>query len=389
MAEQQDSSQDKSEEPTEKRIRDAREEGQVPRSKELTTMLLLLVGTGSLFASAALIGNNIGSVMRFNFTLERKSMFDTSLMIQHLGVSLVEATTSLVPFFIAMMLVSLLSPLALGGWLLSGKAVMPKLSRMDPLKGLKRMFSAKSLIELLKSIAKVAVVATVSIMVLLSKQEDFLGMGKEAIPQAIAHGLSVLGWSVLGMSASLILIALIDIPFQIWDHRKQLMMTKQEVKDEYKNTEGKPEVKGRIRQLQREMAERRMMADVPKADVVITNPTHFAIAIKYDAAKAEAPFVLAKGVEEVAFKIREIANAHDVTIIEAPRLARAIYFTTRISQQIPAGLYVAVAQVLAYVFQLRRYKDGVGDKPQAQPEFPVPGDLMRDTEGNIVEPGKE
>ncbi|RRJ84984.1 flagellar biosynthesis protein FlhB [Aestuariirhabdus litorea] len=385
MAEEQDSSQDRSEEPTEKRLRDAREEGQVPRSKELTTMLLLLVGSGSLFASASLIGGNMGSVMRFNFTLEREAMFDPSLMLQHLGVSLVEATTSLIPFFIAMMLVSLLSPLALGGWLLSAKALMPKFSRMDPIKGLKRMFSAKSLVELVKSIAKVAVVATVSIFVLLSYQEDFLGMGKEAIPQAIAHGLSVLGWSVMGMSASLVLIAIIDIPFQIWDHRKQLMMTKQEVKDEYKNTEGKPEVKGRIRQLQREMAERRMMADVPKADVVITNPTHFAVAVKYDASKAEAPYVLAKGVEEVAFKIREIAEAHDVTVIEAPTLARAIYFTTRISQQIPAGLYVAVAQVLAYVFQLRRYRDGVGDKPQMRPEFPVPGELQRDTEGNPVD----
>ncbi|MCL6414474.1 flagellar biosynthesis protein FlhB [Aestuariirhabdus sp. Z084] len=385
MAEQQDSSQDRSEEPTEKRMRDAREEGQVPRSKELTTMLLLLVGSGTLFASAALIGGNIGSVMRFNFSLEREAAFDTSLMMHHLGVSLVESTTSLIPFFIAMMLVSLLSPLALGGWLLSGKAVMPKFSRMDPLKGLKRMFSAKSLIELIKSIAKVAVVATVSILVLLSKREDLLGIGKESIPQAIAHSLSVLGWSVMGMSASLILIALIDIPFQIWDHRKQLMMTKQEVKDEFKNTEGKPEVKSRIRQLQREMAESRMMADVPQADVVITNPTHFAIAIKYDATKADAPYVLAKGVEEVAFKIREVAEGNDVSIIESPTLARAIYFTTRIGQQIPAGLYVAVAQVLAYVFQLRRHREGVGETAPVQPDFPVPDDLQRDVDGQPVD----
>ena len=288
----------------------------------------------------------------------------------------------MLPFFTVVVVACLIGPTALGGFLLSGKAVAPKLSRMNPIKGIQRMFSMNSLVELLKSIAKVLLVGSVSIAMLMLFYAEILGLSTENINPALEHMLVIIGWSILAVSASMILIAAIDVPYQIFDHSKKMKMTLQEVKDEMKDTEGKPEVKGKVRQLQREMAQRRMMEAVPEADVVITNPEHFSVALKYDVDGGGAPMVLAKGVDFMAIKIREIANAHEILILEAPPLARAIYFTTEVEEEIPSTLYLAVAQVLAYVFQLKSHKEGKGRRPKPLPEIVVPREAQYDVEGN-------
>ncbi len=232
----------------------------------------------------------------------------------------------------------------------SAEAARPKLSKMNPISGLQRMLGKQSLVELIKSILKVALVAGVAFYLMQSNLEDFFQLSVEIYPQNLFHALDILSGFVLLICCSLLIVVAIDIPYQIWQHNEQLKMTKQEIKDEFKDSEGKPEVKGRIRMLQREMAQRRMMADVPQADVVITNPEHFSVALRYDPDMDSAPVVVAKGVDHLALKIREIANKHDVDIVPAPPLARALYHTTELEQQIPDGLFAAVAQVLAYIF---------------------------------------
>lgn len=376
MAEEKDSSQEKTEEPTQKRLQDAKKEGQVPRSKELSTMALLLIASVSLVLSAGFLARHLIVIMRLNFNIEREKIFDTATMLQFLGASLNDAIFAIFPLILALMLAGILAPILLGGWVFSGKIIQPKLNRISPLAGLKRMFSARSLVELLKAIAKVVVVACFAIGILLWEQNQILQLGRASIDNAIISSLWLIGWAAILLSISLVLIAAIDVPFQIWDTRKKLKMTKQELRDEFKDTEGKPEVKSRIRQLQREMAERRMMAEVPKADVVITNPEHYSVALKYDPDKADAPYVIAKGVDFIALKIREIAVASEVPILEAPPLSRAIYHSTELNQQIPSGLYIAVAQVLAYVYQLKQKR--TGQNPRPPKDYPIPEEFRRD-----------
>jgi flagellar biosynthetic protein FlhB len=298
-------------------------------------------------------------------------------MANQLLASAEEAAWAIAPLLILMLVAAIAGSIGIGGLLISGKAVAPKLNRMDPIKGLGRMFSARSLIELVKAILKVGLVMVVAILILDVRTEDLLSISEEPVRSAVEHVAWTLSWSFVILACATIIIAAIDVPFQIFDHQKKLRMTKQEVKDEFKDTEGKPEVKGKIRQLQREMAQRRMMQDVPGADVVITNPTHYAVALKYDQNKMAAPVVVAKGHDETAFKIMEIAREHKVEIMRTPPLTRAVYHNTEVGGEIPDGLYMAIAQVLAYVFQLRQFRKGRGEKPHV-PEFPIPSDLRRD-----------
>jgi flagellar biosynthetic protein FlhB len=209
-------------------------------------------------------------------------------------------------------------------------------------------------------------------------KSELAALAFEDLLSATGHAVEILVWVTIVLSTVTILIAVIDVPFQIFDHTEKLKMTLQDVKDEMKDTDGRPEVKGRIRQLQQEMANKRMMSDVPEADVVITNPTHFAIAVKYKPDSMNTPIVVAKGVDAVALKIREVAGANHVEIIESPRLARAIYYTTKIDQEIPAGLYIAVAKILAYVFQLQNFRRGRGDRPTYPRSVVVPKDMIYD-----------
>ncbi|TRO20821.1 flagellar biosynthesis protein FlhB [Ectopseudomonas mendocina] len=378
MAESE-SGADKSEEPTGKRLEESRKKGQIARSKELNTVAVTLTGTVALIIFGAYMGNVLMDVMRGNFSLPRDVLMSERSMALYLLASGKQALLAVQPFFIALLIASIAGPIALGGWLFSAEALQPKASRMNPLAGLKRMFSVHALVELLKALAKFLVILAVALVVLSVDQDDLLAIANEPVEPAILHSLKVVGWSAFWLSCGLILIAAVDVPFQLWSHKQKLMMTKQEVRDEYKDTEGKPEVKGRIRQLQREMAERRMMQAVPQADVVITNPTHFAVALKYDPEKGSAPVLLAKGGDFLALKIREIAQEYKVMVLESPALARAVYYSTELDQEIPAGLYLAVAQVLAYVYQLRQYQTGKGKRPGPLPDFPIPADLRRDS----------
>ncbi|HDY8109019.1 TPA: flagellar biosynthesis protein FlhB, partial [Vibrio vulnificus] len=263
-----------------------------------------------------------------------------------------------------------------GGISFSVEAATPKLSKMNPLSGIKRMFGLQSWVELIKSILKVALVTGVAIYLIQASQEDLIQLSLDVYPQNIFHALDILLNFVLLISCSLLIVVAIDIPFQIWQHADQLKMTKQEVKDEYKDTEGKPEVKGRIRMLQREAAQRRMMADVPTADVIVTNPEHFSVALRYKQNSDRAPVVVAKGTDHMAMKIREVAREHDISIVPAPPLARALYYSTELEQQIPDGLFTAVAQILAYVFQLKQYRKRGGHRPKLKDyDLPIPPDL--------------
>lgn len=377
MAEENDNSQEKTEEPTPRRLEKARDDGETARSKELATMAVLLAGAGGLLMFGVSIATMLEELMRDAFIIERAAVFDTRYMSVQLILSTKAAVVALLPIMVLLLVAAIAGSVGIGGLLFSSKAIAPKLNRIDPIKGLGRMFSMRSLIELVKAIAKVGLVLSVAILILNLRTEDLLSIAEEPIVPAMAHVVWTLGWSFFVLSCATIVIAMIDVPFQIYDHQKKLRMTKQEVKDEYKDTEGKPEVKGKIRQLQREMAQRRMMQDVPTADVVITNPTHYAVALKYNQDSMGAPVVVAKGADEIAFKIMEIAREHKVEILRTPPLTRAVYHNTDVGQEIPDGLYMAIAQVLAYVFQLRQFRKGRGAKP-GMPDFPIPPEMRRD-----------
>ncbi len=380
MAESE-SGQDKTEEPTEKRKRDAREKGEIARSKELNTVAVTLAGAGGILAFGGYLAETLLEMMRMNFSLTREIIVDERSMGAFLLTSGKMAIWAVQPILILLFVISFVAPNVLGGFVFSGSLLQPKFSRMNPLSGIKRMFSMHALTELLKALAKFFVILVVAVAVLASDRPALLSIANEPLEQAIIHSLQVVGWSALWMSAGLLLIAAADAPFQLWQTHKKMKMTKQEVRDEYKDSEGKPEVKQRIRQLQREVSQRRMMAAVPQADVIITNPTHYAVALQYDPENGNsAPLLLAKGSDFMALKIREIGAEHKIQILESAALARAIYYSTEVEHEIPAGLYLAVAQVLAYVFQIRQYHAGKGKRPDPlKNDLPIPPDLRRDS----------
>ncbi|MBD9589983.1 MULTISPECIES: flagellar biosynthesis protein FlhB [unclassified Pseudomonas] len=379
MAESE-SGQDKTEDPTEKRKKDSRDKGEIARSKELNTLAIMLAGAGALLIFGGALAQDMMELMRMNFTLSREVILDQRSMGTFLLHSGQIALLAIQPVMITLLLAAFLGPISLGGWLFAAGSMAPKFSRMNPGAGLKRMFSAKALVELLKALAKFFIVLFVALAVLNSDIDDLMRIAHEPLEMAIIHSLQVVGWSTLWMACGLIIIAAVDVPVQLWESHKKLLMTKQEVRDEHKDQEGRPEVKQRIRQLQREMSQRRMMAAIPEADVVITNPTHYAVALKYDPDKGAAPMLIAKGSDFLALKIREIAVANEVLLLESPALARSIYYSTELEQEIPGGLYLAVAQVLAYVYQIRQHRAGKGKRPDPlKDDLPIPPDLRRDS----------
>ncbi|SDB17143.1 flagellar biosynthesis protein FlhB [Pseudomonas sp. NFACC13-1] len=378
MAESE-SGQDKTEDPTEKRLRESREKGETARSKELNTLAIMLAGAGGLLVYGGGLALDLLEIMRLNFSLPREVLLSPGAMSQHLLHSGKIAILAVQPVLICLLLAAVIGPISLGGWLFAAGSLAPKFSRMNPAAGLKRMFSTTALMELLKAFGKFLLVLFVALTVLQSDIDDLVRIAHEPLEQAIIHSVQLVGWSTLWMACGLILIAAIDVPIQLYQSKQKLMMTKQEVRDEHKDAEGKPEVKQRIRQLQREVSQRRMMAAIPEADVVITNPTHYAVALKYDPEKGNAPVLLAKGSDFLALKIREIAVANEVMLLESPALARSIYYSTELDQEIPGGLYLAVAQVLAYVYQIRQHRAGKGKRPEPLKDLPIPPDLRRDS----------
>lgn len=371
-----DSSQEKTEEATSRKRQQARDKGQVARSKELGTSAVLMSAAFGFVMVGPDLGVALINVMKKLFTMDRAAIFDTNSMYNVWELVLRELAMPMAIFIVFLAVVAFLGNIVIGGITFSVKAFMPKASKMNPMSGFKRMFGVQALVELTKGIAKFSVVAMMAYFLLYYYFVDILTLSQGHLPGNVYNALDLLIWMFIILCSSTVIIVAIDVPFQIWNHSKQLRMTKQEIKDEYKDTEGQPEVKGRVRQMQREMAQRRMMTEVPNADVIVVNPEHYAVAIKYDVTKAAVPYVLAKGVDEVAFKIREIAREHEVAIVSAPPLARAIYHTTKIEQEIPEGLFTAVAQVLAYVFQLKQYQQKGGKRPTPVPlNQPIPDEL--------------
>ena len=344
--------QERTEQPTPKRREDARKKGDVPRSRELTMTGVMLSGAAAMLLLSGPFADRLLESFAGGLQLSRTQVFDTSYMLQAFAAVGKPVLIGMIPLAVVLLAAVFLSAAAIGGWAFSMQAVGFKLERLSPVKGFKRVFSANSLNELFKSIAKFALVAAIAIAWLWWSIDELMALGRQPVGTAIARAIEICGVSLLVVSCSLIFIAAIDVPFQLWQHQKKLRMTRQQVRDEMKETEGRPEVKSRIRTLQQQIATRRMMEELPTADVVITNPTHFAVALKYDDTSMGAPRVIAKGKDLLAARIREIAEEHRVPLFSAPPLARVLYRTTEIGDEIPGRLYTAVAQVLAYIYQL-------------------------------------
>jgi flagellar biosynthesis protein FlhB len=355
--------QERTEQATPKRLEDARRKGQIPRSRELSAAAVTLVGGAALYMLGGQITGQMAEMMRRGLALSRDEATDSTFMLPALSSAAADGLWLSMPVLGLITLAAIIAPLALGGWSFAGQAMMPQFSRLNPLEGIKRMFAMRSLVELAKAMAKFGVVAVIATIVLWNDAPALMGLGREPLQQAIGHAIQLSGKALLVISAGLLIIAGIDVPYQLWQYAKQMRMSREEIREEYKESEGSPEVKGRIRQLQQEVARRRMMQEVPKADVIVTNPTHFAVALKYDEKRMRAPIVVAKGVDVIAAKIREVAGEHAVPIFEAPPLARVLYRNVDIGDEIPATLYVAVAQILTYVFQLKVAKRAGGPVP--------------------------
>ncbi len=344
---------EKTESPTERRLEEARKNGQVTRSRELNTFTSLMGSAVGLIVFGPAIIDALRELLIQGLSFDYKALVAQHSLGMLLGTAVIDMVWALLPLMLLLAALALASPVALGGWAFSGDALFPKFERIDPMKGLARILSTHGLVELCKALGKFALVGVVILLTLYKVLDEITELAGYDLDFALGEAGSLLLWCFLAFSATLLLVVGIDVPYQIWQHNKQLMMTKQEVRDEAKETEGRPEVKQAIRQKQMEIAQRRMMDDVKKADVVITNPTHYAVAISYDKASGKAPVVLAKGKDFIAAKIRELAAEHKVTIFSAPPLARALFFSTDLNQEIPEKLFVAVAQVLAYIYQLR------------------------------------
>ena len=371
MAENEEG-QEKTEDPTPKRMQDAREKGQVPRSRELSTMAMVMGAAGAFYFFGPMMIDGLLNILEANFALEREAVFDEGILIERLFASGLEGLWVIAPFVTVMILVAIFSSIALSGWVISLEAMAFKWSKLDPIKGLGRVFGPRGALEFLKAFFKFALVGALAILFLWMEGREFLALGTAGLEVAMARMGELVLYAFFFMSLSLILLAVVDIPFQLWDNQRQLKMTRKEVQDENKQTEGDPQVKQRIRSLQQEMAQKRMMEEVPSADVVVTNPTHYAVALRYDQESMAAPVVVAKGVDLMATQIRSVASENEVPILEAPPLARALYEHAELDQAIPAGLFQAVAQILAYLYFLR--EEGQSG-PERFDDLPIPEEL--------------
>jgi flagellar biosynthetic protein FlhB len=373
----EDSDAERTEPASAKRLEQAREEGDVPRSRELATFAVLMTAGVGLYATGGTLADKLRATLVSGLALDRAQVYNPNVLIERVGHDIGSVMLACLPLAGLIMLVALASPLLIGGWLFSTKAITPNFGKLNPLKGVGNLFSTNSLVELVKAIAKAIVVGVVAYVVVLNYKSAVIGLASEGARAGSAHLVHLLAMAFLFIVGGLGLVAAVDAPYQIWHYGNKLKMTRQEVIQESKESDGNPQVKGKIRQMQREMAKRRMMQNVPTADVVVTNPTHFAVALKYTDGQRGAPRVVAKGTDEVAARIRALAAEHKVALLEAPSLARALYKHTELDQEIPEALYAAVAEVLAYVFQLRKYMRHGGqvpDRPNAN-RLPVPPEL--------------
>ncbi|CAB3778589.1 flagellar biosynthesis protein FlhB [Pararobbsia alpina] len=383
MAEESDL--EKTEPATSRRLEKAREEGQIARSRELSTFALLAVGFGVTYANVGSIIDHLQIVLRDALTFDRSFVFESSRMLPKAGVAMANGAIAIAPVIVALYLAAILSPMALGGWLLTTTTLAPNFARLDPIAGLGKMFSMNSLVQLLMSMAKCVLVGGVAFWAILRSQGAVLQLFSEPLHVAMTEGAKLVIGTIGFVVGAMLLLVCADVPWQLSSHAKKLRMTKEEVKREFKESEGDPHIKGKIRAQQRAIARRRMMANVPQADVIVTNPTHFAVALKYSDGEMRAPKVVAKGMDLVAARIREIGAEHHIPTLEAPPLARALFYHVDLNREIPGALYGAVAEVLAWVFQLRRWsaEGAIGAPAPAAPvDLDVPAEL--DKHGSVA-----
>lgn len=370
--------QDRTERATPKRRREARKRGQVPRSRELTTAAIMAGGAGLLIGLGSGVMDGARALMAGGLAIDPALLAQPGQLPLILGHFAIQAFRLVMPMLLGLMLVAVAAPMLLGGWNFSLQALAPDFSRINPVSGFGRIFSWNGIVELLKGLAKFTLLGAIAGGAWWASRGELVSLGGEPVVQGMAHGGALVLRGFAFLCGALVLIAAIDVPYQIWSYEKQLRMTKQEIREEYKESEGRPEVKAKIRRMQQEMASRRMMEKVPTADVVIVNPTHYAVALEYKAGRQHAPRVVAKGADLIALTIRELAKKSRVPIVEAPPLARALYRSTELEAEIPVALYAAVAQILTYVYQLKAYRSGpppvrpqIGDVPGGEPDAPA------------------
>jgi len=371
----QDSDEEKTESPTAHRLEKAREEGQIPRSRELTSILMLVTGLSILWAGGEWMGRKLGALVADGLVFNHSVVSDTSQMLRQISDLLMQAVMAILPMMFGLVVMAIAAPMLLGGLVISGKAIKFDVGKMNPIKGLGKMISAQSAAELLKAVLKAVLVGVVAWIYIHNHWAEMLHLISESPVTALAGSLNMIAMCSILIVLGLSPMVGFDVFFQLYSYFKNLRMSRQDITDEHKQQEGDPHVKGRIRQQMRAAARRRMMSDVPKADVIVTNPTHYAVALQYDEKKMSAPKVLAKGAGEIALRIREMGKEHRIPILEAPPLARALYRHSEIGQHIPGTLYAAVAEVLAWVWQLRRWKVEGGLIPKRPVKLPVPDAL--------------
>lgn len=373
MAEESDL--EKTEPASPRRLEKAREEGQVARSRELVTFVMLTTGMSGLWIMGDMIGGHFDSALRNGLQFDRASAFDPSYMMVLAGTAVLHALQALMPLLAMMLVAALVAPMMLGGWLFSTQSLAPNFSKMNPVAGIGRMFSANALAELVKTIVKSLLVGGIAWWVISGNLDVIMALMSEPVRAALPHTLKVVAMSCALIVASLLLVVAIDVPYQLWSHFRKLRMSREDLKNEHKESDGDPQVKAQIRRQQQQMAKRRMMAEVPKADIIVTNPTHFAVALKYSDKDMRAPRVVAKGTDLVALRIRTLAEENRIPVLEAPPLTRALYRHTKLGSEIPVALYAAVAEVLAWAYQLHRQSAEGGIVPPAPKNLPVPETL--------------
>ncbi len=375
MSAEDNNQEDKQLAPSEQRLKKAREEGQVVRSRDLTNFLILGASILYFLVAAPTMWNDALMLMGKGLTVNAAAAADPRQMGEHLSLLTAQGFVVAGPMIVLLMCAGAAASIALGGWNFSWKPIMPQFSRIDPMDGIARMMSKQGLAEMAKLLLVVAVLAAVSAWLIWSGWEGAASLAGLPAKRSIAEFGQLMMWALSALVGVLAFAALGDVPLQIWRHRTQLKMTLVEAKIEAKESDGNPQLKAKIRQQQRAASQRRMMQQVPKADVIVSNPTHYAVALRYDEGGVGAPRVVAKGMDLIAQRIREIGSEHHVPILEAPPLARALYRHADIGREVPVALYQAVAQVLAYVFQLRRHEQGLMAWPVPPAAIDVPAGM--------------
>ncbi|OCG05417.1 flagellar biosynthesis protein FlhB [Gilliamella apis] len=369
-----DSDLEKSEQPTDSKLKKAKEKGQIPRSRELTSLIILLVGIMLFWIMGTHFVSKLKAIIQQAMLVAHRTDDDKQIIFNLINL-LTAGFWAILPIFVGLVIVAIIAPLSVGGLLFSLQSIKPNLGKLNPISGFKRLFSLRIFSELFKSILKVVLIAFAAALFLIHQFPNMLALPSMYLNNALSQVMQLLIYASLLIVLALIPMVGFDIFYQIWSNLKKLKMSKQEVKDEFKEQEGNPQIKGRIRQMQQAMARRRMMKDVPKANVIVTNPTHYAVALQYDEKTMSAPKILAKGTDNIASKIKQIAQEHQIPQLEAPPLARALYRHGEIGKSIPAELYAAVAQILAWVYQLKRWHRYGGEKPLKPTNLSIPESL--------------